>query len=71
MREKELSPYFAYHQISAAYRPFKVIFKTDANEITTGIGITMAMANEANGGDANPSIGGIVGFSLNYFQLGC
>jgi hypothetical protein len=50
--------------IASCMRPFKIIFKTDANEATTAIG--------------NPDVneqsfapGGIVGFKLTFFQLSC
>jgi hypothetical protein len=54
-----LSIYF-----SAWMRPFKVTFKTDANEVT------------ANGGNAilneeSFAPGGIVGFQLTYTQIAC
>jgi hypothetical protein len=48
-------------------RPFKVIFKTDANEVTAGgAGAAFAMTNEQG---IFP--GGIVGFQLTWLQTSC
>jgi len=56
----------------AANRPFRVIFKTDANEVTIAAGAAaMANNNEQAAGAAAPAIAGIVGFSLNYQQVSC
>jgi hypothetical protein len=51
---------------SAFTRPFKVIFKTDANEITTGAGATAAIVNEQAFAP-----GGIIGFQLSFIQISC
>jgi hypothetical protein len=50
-------------------RPFKVVFKTDSNEMTGTV--IQTSKNELFSGAAAPMIGGIVGFSLNYFQISC
>ena len=47
----------------AQQRPFRVTFKTDDNEQTTG---TVTTTNEQEMGP-----GGIIGFSLNYIQQAC
>ena len=45
-------------------RPFKIIFKTDANEMT--------IANGDNANNEQSGIpGGIVGFQLTFNQIGC
>jgi hypothetical protein len=49
-------------------RPFKVIFKTDANEATTG-GTIGAMFANTNEQATFP--GGIVGFQLTWLQTSC
>ena len=51
-------------------RPFKVVFKTDANELAGPTTATAPAAN-ANVNEAGAFPGGIIGFSLNYFQVGC
>lgn len=56
--------YFAL--IAAQQRPFRVIFKTDANEATTG----NANTNEDTTELAEPP-GGIIGFHLNYALQDC
>ena len=56
------------HFVPAANRPFRVIFKSDANEVT---GAAAANTNEQAAGAAAPAIGGIVGFSLNFQQVSC
>ncbi len=45
-------------------RPFKIEFKTDANEAT-------ATNTDASTSETNIFPGGIVGFSLNYVQRAC
>ena len=58
-------------------RPFKVVFKTDANEVagaTTAGNPTAVPAIAPANADVNEAgafPGGIIGFSLNYFQVGC
>jgi hypothetical protein len=49
-------------------RPFKVIFKTDANEMTTAV-IGTATTAAINEQSAFP--GGIIGFQLSFNQLSC
>jgi hypothetical protein len=52
---------------SAGQRPFKVTFTTDGNELQgISIAATMAQISEESVAPA-----GIMGFSLDYFQLGC
>jgi hypothetical protein len=45
-------------------RPFKVIFKTDANEATIGAG-----NSQTNEQAIAP--GGIIGFQLTFLQISC
>jgi len=56
--------------VAAAVRPFKVIFKTDENEVTTAISIS-AFTSETFAGIAGAATAGIVGFSLTYWQAAC
>ena len=51
-------------------RPFKVVFKTNANELT-GATIAMPPTTTPDLNEAGIFPGGIIGFSLNYFQVGC
>ena len=53
----------------AATRPFRVISKSDANELTTGAADTKTNEQAAGGGTA--ALAGIIGFSLNYQQVAC
>jgi hypothetical protein len=48
-------------------RPFKIIFKTDANELTGIAGIAISAANN----EQSASPGGIIGFQLNFLQISC
>jgi hypothetical protein len=54
---------------TAAQRPFKVTFKTNGNEVAADTNI--AEKSESFAGAAAPAIAGIVGFSLDYWQLHC
>ena len=45
-------------------RPFRLIFKTDANEVT-------GMAAGANVDERGTAPGGIIGFQLTYMQVSC
>ena len=49
-------------------RPFKIIFRTDNDEVTNG---AAASTNDPNMEEQNGTPGGIIGFSLNYNQVGC
>jgi len=57
--------YMSY--FSAFTRPFKVIFKTDANEITTMGGAASTAINN----EQAVAPGGIIGFQLNFLQISC
>jgi hypothetical protein len=46
-------------------RPFKIIFKTDANELTIAAGATTSNSEETL------APGGIIGFQLFYNQISC
>jgi hypothetical protein len=48
-------------------RPFKIIFKTDANEVT----ITAGATGDASMNEQADSPGGIVGFQLSFVQISC
>jgi hypothetical protein len=50
--------------VAAFTRPFKITFKTDANEIVTAGGM-------ANNNELSLFPGGIVGFQLNFNQISC
>ena len=52
--------------VSAQVRPFRISFKTDADEIATNDGINQNKNNEQNGAP-----GGITGFRLSYVQNDC
>jgi len=52
--------------VCTGQRPFRVVFNTDSNEVQNIAGAMMADANEESGLPA-----GIVGFSLDYFQVPC
>ncbi len=57
---------FIYHLISvASQKPYRIIFNTDANEVQTADG-NMAQLSEEGLAPA-----GIIGFSLDYWQLPC
>jgi hypothetical protein len=45
-------------------RPFKITFKTDANEVTTINGM-------ANTNEESFAPGGIIGFQLTFTQIAC
>ena len=51
---------------SAQTRPFRMTFKTDADEVNTNAGATQADVNEQSVAPA-----GIIGFSLNFNQIAC
>jgi hypothetical protein len=46
-------------------RPFKIIFKTDANEQTRAIGGNEDLHEETS------APGGIIGFQLSFAQISC
>ena len=51
---------------SGQSRPFRIQFKSDADEDTTNANAMKGNKNEQNGGP-----GGIVGFMLSYVQIPC
>jgi hypothetical protein len=53
---------------TAAMRPFKIIFRTDGDEITT---IVSGSAGSSNTDEQVGIPGGIIGFSLTYNQVAC
>ena len=54
-------PYLFF--LLAVERPFRITFKTDANEVTAG--------STPNSNEQSETPGGIVGFLLNYSQVSC
>jgi hypothetical protein len=52
-------------------RPFKVTFKTDSSELSSSPTTTATDPTVNESAGLNFGTGGIVGFSLNYFQVSC
>ena len=48
----------------AVERPFRIEFKTDANEVTADL-------NDPNTDEERDAPGGIIGFNLNFLQQAC
>ena len=55
---------FDSYDVSGGRHPFRVTFKTDGSEVTAN-----GMTGEADETSLSP--GGIIGFSLNYWELPC
>ena len=61
---------FINYNYSARLTPFRLIFKTNANEPTVYAGANVA-AGDATTSDLAFFPTGTVGFSLNYMQIAC